>query len=125
MSLISWHSGRLKRVGRSSSTAEIQAATDGDDEAFDVRFCLKEFCLGSLMWKTGKQKQNKLLLLWWWTVVVCTTFLARASFSCLGLKEKKSGMDGLALKRSLDECGTVIRWCHSAAQEGDVVTKSL
>ena len=31
MSLISWHSSRLRRVARSSSTAETQAAANGDD----------------------------------------------------------------------------------------------
>ena len=49
--------------------------------------------------------------------------LARSSSSCLGLKDKKSGLEALALKQSLVECGTIIRWCHSAAQLGDVVTK--
>ena len=49
--------------------------------------------------------------------------LARSSSSCLGLKDKKSGLEALALKRSLVECGTMIRSCHSAAQLGDVVTK--
>ena len=46
------------------------------------------------------------------------------STSCLGLKDNKSGLEALALKQSLVECGTVIRWCHSAAQLGDVVTKT-
>ena len=49
--------------------------------------------------------------------------LARSSSSCLGLKDKKSGLEALALKQSLVECGTVIRWCHSAAQLDDVVTE--
>ena len=49
--------------------------------------------------------------------------LARSSSSCLGLKDKKSGLEALALKQSLVECGTMIRWWHSAAQLGDVVTK--
>ena len=49
--------------------------------------------------------------------------LARSSSSCLGLKDKKSGLEALALKQSLVECGTMIRWCHSPAQLGDVVTK--
>ena len=49
--------------------------------------------------------------------------LARSSSSCLGLKDKKSGLGALALKQSLVECGTIIRWCHSAAQLGDVATK--
>ena len=41
MSLISWHPSRLKRVARSSSAAETQAAADGDDEAVYMRFALK------------------------------------------------------------------------------------
>ena len=49
--------------------------------------------------------------------------LARSSSSCLDLKEKQSGLEALALKQSLVECGTMIRWCHSAAQLGDVATK--
>ena len=49
--------------------------------------------------------------------------LARSSSSCLGLKDKKSGLEALALKQSLVEFGIVIRWCHSAAQLRDVVTK--
>ena len=72
MSLISWHSSRLRRVARSSSAAETQAAADGDDEAVCTRLCLEEV-LFSLIWKTGSRKQDKFLLLWWWTVVVSAT----------------------------------------------------
>ena len=42
MSLISGHPSRLRRVARSSSAAETQAAADGDDEAVYIRLCLKE-----------------------------------------------------------------------------------
>ena len=55
MSLITWHSSRLKRVARSSSAAETQAAADGDDETVYMRFSLKQFCLGSLICSTCKQ----------------------------------------------------------------------
>ena len=48
MSLISWHSSRLRRVARSSSAAETQAAADGDDEAVYIRVCLKEVLFGQL-----------------------------------------------------------------------------
>ena len=48
MSLISLHSSRLKRVARSSSAAESQAAADGDDEAVYIRLCLKEVLFGQL-----------------------------------------------------------------------------
>ena len=49
--------------------------------------------------------------------------LSRFSSSCLGLKDKKSGLEALALKQSLVDCGTITRWCRSAAQLGDVVTE--
>ena len=49
--------------------------------------------------------------------------LARSASSCLGLKDKKNSLEALALEHSLIECGTMIRWCHSAAELGDVVTK--
>ena len=48
---------------------------------------------------------------------------ARSSSSCLGLKDKKHGLEALALKQSLVEFGTKIRWCHSAAQLGGVVAQ--
>ena len=54
MSLISWHSSRLKRLARSSSAAETQAATDGDDEAVYLRLCLKQVLLDSWMKLSAK-----------------------------------------------------------------------
>ena len=48
MSLISWHSSRMRRVARSSSAAETQAAADGDEEAVYIRLCLKEVLFGQL-----------------------------------------------------------------------------
>ena len=60
MSLISWRSSRLRRVARSSSAAETQAAADGDDEAVYIRLCLEEV-LFSFIWKTGNRKQDKIL----------------------------------------------------------------
>ena len=121
MSLISWHSSRLKRVTRSSSEAETQAAADGDDEAVCIRLCSERgSACGSWICKTGNRKRDKFSMLWWWTVYDA---LARSSFSSLGVKDKKSGLEAHALKHSLVECGTMTRWCHSAALLGDVAVK--
>ena len=123
MSLISWHSSRLKRVARSPSAAETQAAADGDDEAVYIRLCLKEVLFGHLDLQNWQSEATQIPAA---LVVDCRGVydaLARASSSCLGLKDKKSGLEALALKQSLVECGTMVRWCHSAAQLGDVVTK--
>ena len=124
MSLISWHSSRLRRVARSSSAAETQAAADGDEEAVYIRLCLKEVLFGQLDLRNWQSEARQIPAA---LVVDCRGVydaLARSSSSCLGLKDNKSGLEALALKQSLVECGTVIRWCHSAAQLGDVVTKT-
>ena len=123
-SLVSWHASRLKRVARSSSAAETQAAAaDGHDEAVCIRLCLKEFLFGQLdlqNWQSAARQISALML------VDCRgvhDVLARSSSSCLGLKDKKYGLQALALKQSLVDCGTMINWCHSAAQLGGVVAK--
>ena len=123
-SLISWHSSRLKRVTRSLSATKTQAAAEGDDdESVFIRLCMKDALFGQLdlqNWQTEARQIPAAL------VVDCRGVydaLARSSSSCLALKDKKSGLEALALKQSLVECGTIIRWCHSEAQLGDVVTK--
>ena len=109
MSLISWHSSRLRRVARSSSAAETQAAVDGDDEAVYIRLCLKEVLFGQLDLRNWQSKAKQIPAA---LVVDCRGVydaLARSSSSCLGLKDKKSGLE--ALKQSLVPfCGTA-GWC--------------
>ena len=125
MPLISWQPSRLRQVARSSSAAETQAAADGDDEAVYIRLCLKKVLFGQLELRNWQFEARQIPAA---LVVDCRGVyhaLTRSSSSCLGLKDKKSGLEALALKQSLVECGTRIRWCHSAAQLGDVVTKTL
>ena len=77
--------------------------------------CLKEVLFGQLALQNGQTnaKQVPAALVDRRGVYDA---VARSSSSCLGSKEKKYGLEALALKQSLVECGTVIRWCHSAAQ---------
>ena len=39
------------------------------------------------------------------------------------MKEKRTGIEALAIKRSLSATGTSLRWCHSDAQFADCLTK--
>ena len=48
--------------------------------------------------------------------------LARSKSACLGLKDKRSGLEALSLKRSLVETRCGLRWTHSAAQLADCMT---
>ena len=49
--------------------------------------------------------------------------LARSESACLGLKDKRSGLEALSLKRSLVETRCELRWTHSAAQVAECMTK--
>ena len=109
-------------MARSSSAAETRAAAEGDDEAVYIGLCLKEVLFGQLDLQNWQSEARQNLAS---VVLDCSGVydaLTRSSSSCLGLKDKKSGLEALALKQSLVECGTMMRWCHSAAQLRDVVT---
>ena len=100
----------------SIEVAETQAAADGDDEAVYILLCLKEVLFGQLDLRNWQSEMRQIPAA---LVVDCRGVyhaLARSSSSCLGLQDKKSGLEALALKQSLVECGTMIRWCHSASQ---------
>lgn len=45
---ISWNSGKLARVARSSLAAEIQAATDAQEESEFVRLVMADLAFGSV-----------------------------------------------------------------------------
>ena len=88
MSLISWHSSRLRRVARSSSAAETQAAADGDDEAVYIRLCLKKVLFGQLDFRNWQSETRHISAA---LVVDCRGVydaLARSSSCCLGLKTR-------------------------------------
>ena len=98
MSLISRHSSRLTREARSSSAADTEAAADGDDEAVYIRLCLKEVLFGQLDLQNWQSEARPILAA---LVVHCRGVydaLGRSSSSCRGLKDKKSGLEALALK---------------------------
>ena len=114
MSLISWHLSRPRRVASSSSAAETQAAGDGGGEAVCKRSCLREVLFGQLDVQNWQSEARQVLAALLVDCRVVYDALARSSSSCLGLKDKKSGLEAFALKHSIFECGTMIRWCHSA-----------
>ena len=80
------------------------------DEAAYIRLCLKEVLFGQLDLQNWQPEAGQIPA---GLVVDCRGLhdaLARSSSSSLGLKDKKSGLESgleaLALKQSLVECGT-------------------
>ena len=89
----------LQKKGSNMSLISCQAAADGDDEAVYMRLCLKEILLGQLdlqHWQTEAEHIPAAL------VMDCRGVhdaSARSSSFCLGLKDKISGLEALALKQ--------------------------
>ena len=123
MTLVSWHSSKTPRVAKSSSAVELQGIGEVDDEMTYVRLALYETLVGPIdirIWPTYARRIPAAV------VTDCRGVydaLARSSSSCLGLKDKKSGLQALAIKQSLINLKTSLRWCHSFAQLADCMTK--
>ena len=123
ISVISWHNGKLARVARSSNSAELEAAADPEGELSYIRLSLREL-LGETIplqrWQEAAALIPSVLVLDYRGVYDA---LARSESACLGLKDKRSGLEALSLKRSLVETQCGLRWTHSAAQLADCMTK--
>ena len=76
MSLISGHSSGSRRVARSSSAAETQAAADGDDEAVYIRLCLKEVLFGQLDLRNWQSEARQILAALAWCRLGSLFFLS-------------------------------------------------
>ena len=111
VSVISWHSGKLTRVVRSSNSAELQAVADAEGE-------LSYIHVGETIplqcWQEAAAQVPGALVLDSRGVYDA---LARSESACLGLEDKRSGLEALSLKGSLVETRCGLRWTHPAAQE--------
>ena len=110
-------------MARSSNSAELQAAADPEGELSYIRLSLREF-VGETFplqrWQEAAAQIPSALVLDSRGVYDA---LARSESACLGLKDKRSGLDALSVKRSLVETRCGLRWTHSAAQLADCMTK--
>ncbi|CAK0907562.1 unnamed protein product [Prorocentrum cordatum] len=124
ISLIAWASAKLPRVCRSSSAAEVQAASEAQEELEFCRLVLSELLLGPTplkQWAAGCAKIPGALVLDCRGVFDA---LDKSESSALGMKDKRSALEALALKRGMAATATSLRWCHSGAQLSDCMTKN-
>ena len=75
------------------------------------------------MWKANEQIHS-CQELWFWTVRLCSTGFSRSESSALGLADKRSALEAMALTISLSATKTHLHWVQSEAQLADVMTKS-
>jgi hypothetical protein len=120
VSLVSWNTSKLPRVARSSLAAEIQSMSIGEDESFLIR----------LMWgEINGVSHNNIDDIVNETPCVLVTD-AKALFdasqsetSALGLKERRSGIELLAIKENIQRNQIQLRWVNSGAMLADPMTK--
>ena len=89
ISVISWHSGKLARVARSSNSAELQAAADAEGELSDIRLSLRELVGETIplrQWQEAAAQIPSVLVLDSRGVYDA---LARSESACLGVKDKR------------------------------------
>ena len=121
--IVSWYSKKCQRVARSSGAAEVQAASEGQEEL--------EYC--RLLWSEMFSVDFKVKEADYYIKLVMGTLLvdakgiydalARSESAALSMKDKRSAIEGLALKAALTETRTAIRWCHSGVNVADALTK--
>ena len=101
ISVISWHSGKLARVARSSNSAELQAAADAEGELSYIRLSLRELVGETIplqRWQeTAAQIPSALVL----DSRGVYDALARSESACLGLKGQEVRSGGFVAKTLL------------------------
>ena len=120
---VSWHLGKAPSIARSSTAIEVQSASIGEEELQYVRLVLSETLFGRF---SLKDWQNAVQIIPAALIMDCRGVfdaLSKSESSCLGMKEKRTGIEAMAIKRSLSATRTSLRWCHSDAQLADCLTK--
>ena len=124
---ISWRSGKLQRVARSSLAAEVQAFSEAEEELMFVHLQWAEMVGQDLPLRHPEECVKKI------PGVMVTD--AKSLFdvigkgdknsSGLGMKEKYSALEVLSLIQRLEMCDTKTRWVHSETQLADGLTKHI
>ena len=121
---LSWHSRRCPRVARSSGSAETQAATQAQEETKFIRLLLLEIVQGGYDDTTIDQEIS--------SVGGCLIVDAKGVFDAIrrsetaafSMQDKRSAVEGLALRQAIGRTRTLPRWCHSEANVADALTKA-
>ena len=121
--IISWQSKKCPRVARSSGAAEVQAASEADSDLVYTKLFWAEILHGHFPLKEHLTYTREIKSALVVDAKGVYDAIARSESSALGMKDKHSAIEALALKQSLTENKTSLRWCHSEANIADALTK--
>ena len=122
VSLMSWHSNKIDRVCRSPGAAETQAAVNGEDILYYLRYQWSEVMHG-----LGDPKEPDALVSLTPGCVVTDSrnVYDKLQTAVLSIKgaERKSNIELLSLKSAQERTQVSVRWVHSEAQLANPLTK--
>ena len=121
--IVGWRSQKLRRVARSSSASEVQAANNAQEELEYTRLVYCEMTHDDMdlhnSWAAVKAIPGVLVVdakdVW--------DACSRNESSALGMIDRRSAIEALALRQALSWSRTPLRWVHSNAMVADVLTK--
>ena len=125
MSFVSWKSAKLRRVARSSLSAEIQAFSEGQEELMFTRLCWGELCGVDVSLDEPQRAFGSIAGVRVTDAKSLFDIIRKGDLntSGLGLKDKYSTLEALSLLERLKRGCTVTRWVNSDAQLADALTK--
>ncbi|CAE7453298.1 RE1, partial [Symbiodinium sp. CCMP2456] len=122
ISPMSWHSTKIDRSCRSPGSAETQAAVNGEDSLFYMRYQWSEMLYGNVDLRSPSSVVKK--------VDGCLITDSRNVYDKLVTEvltvqgaEKKSTLELLSVKESQMATNLKVRWVHSEAQLANALTK--
>ena len=123
---ISWKSGKLQRVAKSSLSAEIQALGDGEQELMFVRAEWAELIGMELDLRKPEEATAKIsgACIIDAKSVYDAFYKGEGASSGFSLKEKYAALDLLAITENLRRQNTALLWVASDAQLADGLTKA-
>jgi hypothetical protein len=124
VTLVQWSCRKLRRVARSSLSAEVQSIAEGADPLWLVRLQWVE--MNGIDCSSGREdaavRQVPGILVT--DAKSVYDAVTRNETQGLGLSEKQSALELLGVKEQIARDGTDLRWVHSAAQLADGLTKA-
>ena len=122
ISIISWRSSKIDRICRSPGAAETKAAVECDDDLFFVRTMWSEIGGSTIDMKNPEVTAQDVPAI---LVTDSRNVYDKVNKPVMVIKgsEKRSDIEGLIIKESMDHSSLQTRWVHSDAQLGNSLTK--
>ena len=123
---LAWSSWKLHRVAKSSSSAEVQAVTDGMEEMDFCRIAIFELEHGMLGLSDLRNVDDVAASV---PAVLVTDgkagydALAKNESANLGMRERRTSIECLGIREMQRNTGFILRWVHSDAMLDDGLTK--